>query len=350
MAVAAAALAAPAGAQESPRYTLRAHVNGTAVYDDNIYFEREDREDGVGMRFRPGVDGSFRATRDLSFDASFASEADFYPGQPELNDLFASQSAGLAGHYRLDTRTGMTLAGQYSRSSTSADLISGTGLEFGRVAGTSWGFQAGATRRMSAGGSLAFNYSHQTVSFEDLPETVARSISVGWNQQLTERTSLSLSAGPRFVDDGTSTEAIASIQHRIEHGSLSLGYARSRYPAPGREVDVESLSGSLQIALSRSVQLSASPGLFRHRFGDSAQSRAWRVVAGASWQVRPGLSARAVYQHMRQDGRPELNVVFRDGPWISRNTLAISFSAGFGRPRGERLQPGVGPVGEGPVR
>ena len=166
---------------------------------------------------------------------------------------------------------------------------------------------------------------------------------MNWSQQLGSRTGLSLGVGPRFVDGSTSAEVTASLQRRIQHGSLSLGYGRSRYAAPGRDVDAESLSATAQLTLSPAVQVSATPAVFRHRFGDDGEGRSWRMALTASWQIRPELSARASYHHLRQDGRARPGTPLAREPWVSRNLFSVSFSAGVGRSRGARLRPGVGP-------
>ena len=204
---------------------------------------------------------------------------------------------------------------------------------------------------MSAHGSLALDYSYQVVSFEDDPATRAQSVTLGWTQEVTARTGVALSVGPRIVDGGTSTELAASIRHQLEHASLSLAYGRSRYPAPGQEVDTENLSATAQIPLSRTVSVSASPGFYRHRFGDDERpSHSWRVLLVTSWQLRPSVTARATYQHVRQDALPEQGLAARRGPWIARNLFAISFTAGVGRPRGTSVNPGIGPVEQGATR
>jgi hypothetical protein len=346
------AWAVPVRAQDTGRYTVRASISGSAVYDDNIYFEREDPQGGAAIRFRPAMNGAYRVSRDLWLDASYSFDADYYPSRPELNDLFASQGASLAGRYQLGTRTNVNLGAQYSTSNTAADLIGGSGLELGRVQGTAWGFNAGGSRRISKAGTLGLDWAFQTVSYEENPDSRAHSVLLNWTQQVTSRTGLSLGAGPRFVDGGTSTEATASIQHRIQHGSLSLGYSRSRYPAPGRNVDAESLSGTAQLTLSPTVQITASPGLSRYRYGegDAEGGRNWRMVFSASWQISPVLGARAMYQHVGQDRGPAQGPAFPRGPWISRNVFALSFSAGVGRPRETHVNPGIGPVKQGPTR
>jgi hypothetical protein len=345
------ALAVPVHAQDTGRYTVRATISGTAVYDDNIYFEREDQEGGAVMRFRPAMSGAYRVSRDLWLDASYTFDADYFPSQPDLNNPFASQGASLGGRYQLGPRTTVNVGAQYSTSDTAGDLIGGSGLELGRVQGTAWGFSAGGSRRISKAGTLGLGWTVQTVSYDGNADLRAHSVLLNWSQQITSRTGLSLSAGPRFSEVGTSTEAQASIQHRIEHGSLSLGYGRSRYPAPGRDVDGESLSGTVQLMLSPTVQITATPGLSRYRFGaaDVGGGRTWRMVLSTSWQISPALSARAIYQHVGQDGRP-VQGAFPRGPWISRNVFALSFSAGVGRPRDTRVNPGTPPVKQGSTR
>jgi hypothetical protein len=349
VAFALAASAVPARAQQTPRYTFSATLSGAAVYDDNIYFEREDRQGGAVTRFRPAMTGGYRVSPDLSLDASYSFDADYYPSQPELNDAFASQAASLAARYRLGARTNVNLGAQYSASATAGDLIGGSGLELGRVQGTAWGFNAGGSRRISKAGTLGLDWTVQAVSYEGNTDSRAHSLLLNWSHQITSRTGLSLSAGPRFMDGGTSTEGAASLQHRIHHGSLSLGYSRSRYPAPGRHVDAESLSGTAQLTLSPTVQVTASPGLSRYRYGDAEGGRTWRMVLGASWQIRSALGARVTYQHVGQDGTAR-GPAFPRGPWISRNVLALSFSAGVRGPRDTGLNPGTGPLKQGSTR
>lgn len=350
--MAVAVLAVPAGAQETGRYTLRAYVTGAAVYDDNIYFHRDDREGGAMTRLRPAINGSYRLSRDFSLDGNYSFDADYYPSQPELNKLFSGQTASLGSQYQAGPRTSVRLGAQYSTSATASDLIGGSGLELGRLRGRSWGVQAGGSRRISKGGTLGLDYSYQAVSFGDASGLPAQSVSLNWTHRLTARTGLSVSGGPRFVDGGTSAEAFASLGHQLEHGSLSLGYGRSRYPAPGRAVDGESLAVTAELILSPRLTISASPGLYRQLYADADadRSRTLRMSASASWQIRRGAGVRAMYQHVRQDGRLGQALANPPGLWLSRNLFAVSFSVGMSRPRDTRANPGMGTTPPGATR
>jgi hypothetical protein len=346
------ALAVPGVAQETGRDTLRVSVTGVTVYDDNIYFEREDRQGAVMTRLRPAITGTHRLSRAFSLDGSYSFDADYSPSQPDVNKLFASQAAALGGQYQAGPRTSVRVGLQYSTSATASDLIGGSGLELGRLRGRAWGVQAGASRRITKGGALGLDYSYQAVSFGDASGLPAQSLSVNWTHQLTSRTGLSMGAGPRFVDGATSAEAMASIAHRLEHGSFSLSYGRSRYPAPGRAVDAESVSGAAELILSPTLTISASPGLFRQLAaeGDADRSRSLRMLVSAAWQVRRGVGVGAMYQHVRQDGRLGQAPAILPGPWLSRNLFAVSFSVGMKRPRDTRANPGIGPTTPGSTR
>jgi hypothetical protein len=336
-------VAAPASAQ-APRYTWRANLTGTAIYDDNVFFEREDPQHATAMRFRPSLSGGYRVSPALSFDGSYAFDAEYYPDHPDLSDLFASQTGSLAGQWQAGAHTSVSLGAGFSQSATAADLIPGAGLDLGRIQGRAWSVSAGASRRLSKSGTLGLGYSLSHVSFGDVHESRAHSVSASWSQQLTAHTGLSVTAGPRFMDGNTSAEASASVVRTIERGSLSLAYGRSRYAAPGQDVDAESLSGSAQLVLSRTVSVSASPGFYRHRYADGETGRSLRLGLVGSWEVRPGLSARAIYQHLRQDGFPGGRSVFPGGPWLARNVFAVSFSAGLSRSREKNADVGVPPA------
>jgi hypothetical protein len=344
-AVAAALLAgaADARAEDVGRYRVRGTLMGSALYDDNVYFDT-DPDSGTALRLHPGVDGLFRASPTLSVEGAYGFDADVYPDQPELNSLFASQLATASARYRVDARTSLSLGAVYSQSNTSGDLVAGAGLDFGRVRGTSWGMSAGGTRQVSRAGTLGLDYARQTVAYEDTPDSLVQSLTLNWSQRVAARTGLSLSGGARFVDGATSAEGSAMLHRDIERGTLVLAYARSRYPAPGQAVDVESVTATGVFTLSRAWQVSASPGYYRNRLEDEQQTHSWRLALSASCQVRPGLSARATYQYVRQNALIAGTLGLQQGPWISRNVFAVSFTASTSRPREQRVQPGVGPL------
>jgi hypothetical protein len=245
---------------------------------------------------------------------------------------------------QVGARTSVSVGAGFSQSATAADLIPGAGLDLGRIQGRAWSASAGASRRLSKAGTLGLDYSLSHVSFGDVHESRAHSVSLHWSQQLTAHTGLTLSLGPRFMDGNTSAEASAFIVRRMERGSLSVGYGRSRYAAPGRDVDAEGISGSAQLLLSRTVSVTASPGLYRHRYADGETGRSLRLALVGAWELRPGLSARAIYQHLRQDGFPGVPGVFADAPWFARNVFAVSFSAGLSRSRDDKVDAGVRPA------
>jgi hypothetical protein len=345
-AAAAVLCAAPAGAQGS-RYTWRANLTGTAIYDDNVFFEREDPQHATAMRFRPSLTGGYRVSPGLSLDGSYAFDAEYYPDHPELSDMFASQTGSLSGQVQAGALTSFGFGAQFSHSATAADLIAGAGLDLGRIQGRAWSLHAGGSRRLSRAGSLGLDYSMQRVSFGDVRDSRGHSVSVNWSHQLTPHTGLTLAAGPRFMDGSTTAEASVSILRRLERGSLSLGYGRSRYAAPGQDVDAESLGATAQLSLSRTVSVSASPGIYRHRYADGETGRSVRVALLGSWEVRPGLSMRAVYQHLRQEGLPGGRAFLPGAPWFARNLLALSFSYGLSHSRDKKVDAGTPPAQPG---
>jgi hypothetical protein len=344
------ASAAPADAQ-APRYEAQLSLTGAAVYDDNIYFERRNPTGGAVIRFRPLASGTFRATRDLSFEATYSFDADYYPSQPELSDAFASHGGALNARWRAGQRTSFNVGVQGGQSATAGDLFGTWGLELGRVNGTTWGAHAGVSRQVTRAGSASADYSYQTVTFGDVDESHSHGLSLNWNQQLTTRTDLSLSFGPRFVDGESVADATATVNYRLEHATLSAGYGRSRYPAPGRDVDTQSVMASGTLQLSPTVQLSASPSFYWHEYGDGpgGQSRSLRFTSTAAWQARPSVSARLTYQYIRQEGAPG-QPSLRSLPWIERNLLALSVTVGMGRPRRTSANPGIGPVNPAATR
>jgi hypothetical protein len=344
------ASAAPASAQ-SPRWEAQLSLTGAAVYDDNIYFERRNPTGGGVMRFRPVGSGTFRATPDLSFEASYSFDADYYPSQPELSDAFASHGGALNARWRAGERTSFNVGVQGGQSATAGDLFGTWGLELGRVNGTMWGAHAGVSRQVTRAGSVSADYSYQTVTFGDTDESHSHGVSLNWNQQLSSRTDLSLSFGPRVVDGESIAEATASLNYRLQHSTLSLGYGRSRYPAPGQDVDTQSVMAGGTLQLSPSVQLSASPGFYWHRYGDApgGEGRSLRFSTTAAWQPRPSAAVRLTYQYIRQDGVPNEPGISAL-PWIERNLLALSVSVGVGRPRKTSANPGIGPVNPAATR
>jgi hypothetical protein len=342
--------AAPGAAQE-PRYALNLNLTGAGVYDDNIYFARANPVGGVVMRFRPAATGRYRVTEDFSLDATYSFDADYYPSQPELSDPFASHGGALGAHHALGERTTVHAGLQRALSANAGDLFGAGGLEMGRLQGSVWGASAGVSRRISKSGTAAADYQYQTVTYGGSDTSRTHGIALSYSQQLAPRTEMSLGFGPRFVDGWRTTYASASVQHRLERGALSLAYGRSRYPVPGSAVDTANITLTADFRLSRTVELSASPSYYTHRYGGATRDgRAWRVMFSSAWQLRPDLALRASYQHVRQDSGPFDPPSVRSLPWIARNLLAVSFSVGVGRPRQATANSGIGPMNTGAAR
>jgi hypothetical protein len=86
-----------------------------------------------------------------------------------------------------------------------------------------------------------------------------------WSHRFTERTTMSLRAGPRFTEGAIDPDMGADLSHRWRWGALALGYFRTQSTLAGQAGTVTSQGGraSFSAEPTRSLTVSVAPSLTR---------------------------------------------------------------------------------------
>ena len=150
---------------------------------------------------------------------------------------------------------------------------------------------------------------------------------VGWTRRLSEFTTATLQAGPRLTDGKIDAEVLATLQHRLKFGDLSLSYSRTEAVTPGESgtVATDTFSGQATFVPLRFLQVSVRPTVQRSASeGGSGRSSTptyyYSIGASATYQINRWLSARGAYAGSLQDSA---------GQRIVSNVFSISLIATY---------------------
>lgn len=262
-----AGLFSPGNTHAQGRFTVTPSLTVSAVYDDNIFFTREEPVADWYSRYTPALGLDFRATRDLTLSGSYSFDGEVYPNQPELDRFFMRQRANAGFVYRLSQRSSFNFGVLYAETHTSRDLLEDSGLDLGRRQTERGSINAGMTRRLSGKDTLGVGYRFDGLLWAQEEATQAHLLNITWSRNLTPRTSFTLAAGPRYAEGLTNANIRASIQWSSTRGGMGLAYFRGRNSIPSStspQVDSDSLAAQFSYRVAPSLSVSAAPGVYRN--------------------------------------------------------------------------------------
>jgi len=234
------------------------------------------------------------------------------------------------------------LSASFTETQTPGELNTDTGIEAGRATATFFGITPQISLRLTPLTSADTSYSYGSSSVSGGVETITQqtqlnvkhevtpvdtatfgyrfslfesdgtsstsshAVLLGWTRRLSERTSVTLRAGPRITEGEVNPDVLASIEHQFEIARVTLAYSQSETTVVGRAgaVKTEGVSASVAFEPLRSVGVMLT-GSVRKTSGEGGRSFADTTVYGitalVSYQINRWLTVRASYRGLLQE-------------------------------------------------
>jgi hypothetical protein len=306
------------------------------IYDDNL-FDRPVAEGDTITRVSSRLDVRYRSEAHTT-SARYALDSDWFANHPELTTVHARQDAGFEDQYHATRRLSLSTAAAFTETDMPAELNPATALAPGRAPAQRLTVQPSATyalgpltdatigyvaahdhllgvnlltqtasasieRHPSARARVRWAYSYQSYQFDAIERTTSQVLTAEWTGDLTPVTSISLRGGPRITAGTLSTDAAASLHHRMRIGDATLSYAHTLTTLVGLVgvADTHSVTAAVSGELTSGLRLRVEPGLLRTMQADLA-STVYRVSLGGVQPVGRRLAIEASYDVNVQRG------------------------------------------------
>jgi hypothetical protein len=254
--------------------TINPSLALTGEYNDNIFFDNDNRVSDFIIRFEPGLEIVAEGPT-YRFGASYNFTAAVFASETQESHAFDHQNFSLDTLWRVDPHVTLTLTDTFILS-TDTNLISSENVATGRdrgwtntlAAGVAWDFAplwtlrsgvswtteryqrddlldsdvyrvtVGVDRRLSPEVTGGADYEFGYFDLENEPQTTTHTPRLGIAWRATPTITLSLRAGPTFeVQEGGDTKVTpavsASYRQRMPFGAVGLAYDRAVGTAGG---------------------------------------------------------------------------------------------------------------------
>jgi hypothetical protein len=322
-------------------------VSSTQAFDANLFATGNDRtrQEDFFARLGSTIEAGYESAP-LAVTARYGFDAEGYLHHPSLNRALARQDAVVELHRRATRRLTVDVKGSYFSTHNPSELNVGTSLVSGRtradrvaalsVASFQWtpatavdaeytftrdvvqggisstvheamfGTERGGT---SSRNVLRLEYRLRDFQFSDGQAEVWHLVAARWTRDLTRRTELELTGGPRVADGTVRPELGARLRRAFPKGELSGGYFRTQATAFGEAgvIDVQRVDGLGLYRATRRVTLSAAPTYAASVLG-ADRVTVYALDVEAKGHTRGGLSLALVgrlgLQRGTLEGRP----------------------------------------------
>jgi hypothetical protein len=334
----------PAAALAQTGWVILPSFSLAEEFDDNVFVSTTDPKSDFITRLTPGLQLGYRSVP-FTLLASGSIDAEIYANNSELSDAANRKRAALEVKYLPFSLLTVSLNVTYFETNTPSELVPTTGLQLARTRATQLAIIPAATYQITsvdtATASYAFfhdtvegsldndthrvklgyarqltaldtgflNYRLHVFESQQNPTTITNTPTLGWKRQLTPNTVLTLEGGPRlvsggpsFIDDTVEPEAHASLEHSFKLAKVALEYHRTEAIVVGRpgKVELESVSGSLEIEPMRLLKLRFQPGYYRTFGGEDPTATVYGFLLGALYPIKSWLTARLDYRFAYQ--------------------------------------------------
>lgn len=334
----------PAAAPAQTGWVILPSFTLAEEFDDNVFVSTTDPQSDFITRMTPGLQLGYRS-EPFTLLASGSIDAEIFVNNPELSDAANRKRAALEMKYLPFRLLTVSLNVTYFETNTPSELVPTTGLQLGRTKATQLAIIPGAIYQITSldTATASYAYFHDTLEggldndthrvklgyarqittldtgflnyrlhvFESQqnPTTITNTPTLGWKRQLTPNTVLTLEGGPRvvsggpsFIDDTVEPEAHASLEHTFKVAKVSLEYHRTEAVVVGRpgKVELESVSGSLEVEPVRLLKLRFQPGYYRTFGGEDPTATVYGFLLGALYPIKSWLTARLDYRFAYQ--------------------------------------------------
>jgi len=281
-AVASAQLALPQVARSQTRVMFVPSVTVSSVFDDNPFATTTGSADQLTL-LTPGIAGLF-ATPVVNINGLYSFEMQRSVDHPALNNLDARRHGMLTAAFRQNSKSTITVDGNYDRTDTAGDLNFVTGLLLERRRAQRWQVGPSMVYQVAPRTIISAGYTWTNEGIEGTPAEdehvvradVTRQLSprsaasvgylerrfvneidtrtsyaplVGWTYRATPFTRLTLQAGPRLsARGGIAPEIVAAFARKGTHlVGFGLDYWRGESITLGVIGPVEVNSATAQV-------------------------------------------------------------------------------------------------------
>jgi hypothetical protein len=321
-------------------------------HDSNVFAETDDPAEDAFGRFLLLVPVDYRPSQRLSLLGRYSNTGEAYRTLSELNTPQARSSSLIGLRWSARERTLVNLDASYGETNRPAELFSDSGLELGREYTTNRRASAQIEQRLGAHSKLDLDYAYRlgrVASVRDelhtasggisrhfsrrtelglscslerrLSETSEQNdsmvLSASWNQDLSRRWSLSVSAGTRLREEWEARpEGRAIHRWTRERWAAQARYVRSLTYVP-RQTDLAgrlSTSDTIGLTLtyaSRRLRVSAGPTYYWTR-NSTLDIEVGRAQGEATFMATRWLGLVSAYSHQRQVGTQIVGTVPQD--------------------------------------
>ena len=289
-------------------------------------------------RFSPALEAGYE-TEVVTVAGYYTFDAERYAHLTELDSNEARRSSALNLRYQATPRLSLAMQGDYTSTNSLAELAPGTVVEPGREHARVWAVTPsmkyaftelttgsaaytsshqqlsgipstdidtaalGLQRLMSRQDTLALDFAETRYDFAPGDTVESRVLTVGWTRAFTPQTSLTLAAGPRDTEGTVSADISANLQHTLEGGSFSLGYARSQTAIIGQAgtADTRTYDALLDLTFAVDYEVQIVPSYTSDRTS-SSHADVTRMDLNLSYKLAKDVALVGSYQYNRQRG------------------------------------------------
>ena len=336
-----AQVAAQLGA--TPGWYVTPSASLTEQYDDNVFLSSSKRESDFLTRITPGFKAGYHSTP-FTLLGNFSFDSEIFAEHPELGGAANGKQVGLQTSYMPTQVLTLGLNATFTETQTPGLLNAQTGIEQGRARSTrvsasptvaykltplttghasysyttsdangltTVGHQAGLglARQLTPVDTGTVDYGLSVTESDGASSTTSHTLTAGWSRRFTERTGVSLRAGPRFTEGAINPEINAELSHKFKTAQLALNYYWSESTLAGQAgtVKAQGVSASLTAELLKSLTAAVAPSVRQtssEHNSNSPDVTVYGVDASVSYQLTRWLTANAAYHFTFQQQRP----------------------------------------------
>ena len=318
----------PATAQEG--FQLHPSLTAAEIHDSNLFATASNHVSDFVTRITPAIDSEYRSTV-WTVNGRYTFDAERFAGHPELSRVDARRQARAGFEYRPTRRLTLAADGELSSTQTPGDLNPLTGLVFTRARADRIAAHSVLARQLHrrTTGTLDYTFTRDrlagavdiqtqvaTIGVDLHPSTrnvlkaksslqqftfgspdagVSTATSVaftlGWTRSLTRDMDIALDAGPRTTNGRIAPELSGAIRFRLDSGSVSFAYARTKSTVIGRPgmADTQSATATASWSPRRPVQLAVTSAFVRSQ-ESSVHASVFRLMLDASHAIGRNLA------------------------------------------------------------